>query len=71
MKLPKFLSPKVKGPLSGLTFKNRLKNMENNFYFILKVFFVLEIILSLFFGYVEKWVDKEPKVNFKIYDINN
>ena len=45
--------------------------MENNFYFILKVFFVLEIILSLFFGYVEKWVDKEPKVNFKIYDINN
>ena len=40
-------------------------------YFTLKALFVLEILkfLPCLFGYVEKWLDKKVKVNFKIYDV--
>ena len=45
--------------------------MKNNLYAILKAYFVLEIfkVLSWHFGYVEKWLDKNGKVNSKIYDV--
>ena len=37
---------------------------------MLKVLFVLEIFtLSQLFGYAGKWLDKNAKVNFKIYDV--
>ena len=37
---------------------------------MLKVLFVLEIFtLSQLFGYAGKWLDENPKVNFKIYDV--
>ena len=41
--------------------------MKNAFYFMLKVFFVLEIFKFLWwlFGYIEKRFDKKVKVNFK------
>ena len=40
---------------------------------MLKTSFVYEIFkfLSLVFGYVEKWLDKKAKVNFKIYHITD
>ena len=44
--------------------------MNNAFYFMLKVLFVLEIFtLSQLFGYAGKRLDKNAKVNFKIYDV--
>ena len=65
----------LKVPLSGLrqflTTETSLKMMKNALYFMLKAFFVFEIFafLSWRFGYVEKQLDKEAKVNFKIYDV--
>ena len=45
--------------------------MKNAFYVTLKAYFVLEIfkILSLHFGYVEKLLDQNGQVNFKIYGV--
>ena len=62
------------GPLSGmrqfLTTESALKMMKSDFYFMLTVLFVLEIIfVSWIFGYVEKRLNKEAKVNLKIYDV--
>ena len=47
--------------------------MKNVFYFILKAFFVLEIVtlLSWLFGYVVKWLGMKAMVNFKIYDVTD
>ena len=47
--------------------------MMKNAFFMLKALFVLEIfpILSRLFGYVEKWLDKKGKVNFKINDVTD
>ena len=44
--------------------------MKNAFYFISKALFVLKIFkfLSWLFGYVEEWLDKADKINFKFYD---
>ena len=48
-----------------------LKVMKNALYFMFKALFILEIFtfLSWLFRYIEKRVDKKPKINFKIYDI--
>ena len=45
--------------------------MKNTFYFILKALFVLELFtfLSWLFGYLEKGLDNQAMVNFKIYDV--
>ena len=45
--------------------------MKNTFCFTLKALFVPEIFKFLLrtFGYVGERLDKEAKVNFKIYDI--
>ena len=45
--------------------------MKNAFYFTLKAVLVLKIIkfLSQIFGDVEKRLDQEDKLNFKIYDV--
>ena len=45
--------------------------MENAFYFMLKALSILEIfkLLPGLFGYVEKWLVKKTKANFKIYDV--
>ena len=47
--------------------------MENAFYFILKVLFVLKIFkfLSWLFGHVEKQLDQKDKVNLKIFDVTS
>ena len=47
--------------------------MKNAFCFILKALLVLEIFafFSGLFGYVEKWLDKKTRVNFKIYDVTD
>ena len=47
--------------------------MKNAFNFMLKALFVLEIcmFLSWLFGYWEKQLDKEAKVNFETYDITD
>ena len=47
--------------------------MNNVFYFIINVLFVLKVfkICSDFFGHVGKRFDEKPKVNFKIYDFTN
>ena len=44
--------------------------MENGFYLNLKGLFILKIFkfLSLLFGHIEKELDKNDQVNFKIYD---
>ena len=47
--------------------------MKNAFYFMLKAFLVLEIF-TFFFGlfvYVQKWLDKKAKVNFKMYGVTD
>ena len=47
---------------------------KNAFYFMLKVLLILEIftLLSRFFVYVEKRIEKKKTVaNFKIYDVKN
>ena len=43
------------------------------FYFILKALSVLKIsiICPQDFGYAEKWLDKENKMNFKIHDVTD
>ena len=40
---------------------------------MLKALLVLEIftLLSEPFGYIGKWLDKEARVNFKIYDVTD
>ena len=46
--------------------------MKNDFCFILKALFILEIftfLRYLLFGYVEKRLDKKAMVSFKIYDV--
>ena len=45
--------------------------MKNDFYFMLKALFVLEIFTFLFrfFGYVKKRLDKKAMVGFKIYGV--
>ena len=45
--------------------------MKNTFYFILKALFVLELFtfLSRLFGYLEKGLDNQAMVNFKICDV--
>ena len=65
-----------KGGLSGLrrflATENSLKMIKNAFYFTLKALLVLKIFKFRYlkhFGYVEKWLDKKDKVNFRIYDI--
>ena len=47
--------------------------MRNAFYFMLKARSVLEIFtfLSRLYGYVEKQLDKQAKVIFKIYDVTD
>ena len=47
--------------------------MKNAFYFILKALFAFEIfrILSLFFGYVEKGLDKIAKINFSFFRVTD
>ena len=53
--------------------ENPLKMMENDFYFMLKAFFALEIFpfLSWLFVFVEKRIDKKIKGSFKIYEITD
>ena len=50
-----------------------IKNDEKYFFVILKAYFIPEIfkVLSWHFGYVEKWLDKNGKVNFKILDVTD
>ena len=45
--------------------------MKNDFYFMLKALFVLEIFrfLSRLFDSVEKQLNKKPKLDVKIYDV--
>ena len=47
--------------------------MKNNFYFILKAPFALEIFTFLFrfSGYAEKELDKKTMINSEIYDFTN
>ena len=67
----------LKGPVLGLrqflTTEILLRSMKNDFYFMLKTLFVLEIFpfLSRPFDYVKKWLDKKAMVNSKIYDITD
>ena len=70
----------LKGPLSDmgqfLTTEGFLKMMEDVFYFTLKARFVLEIFTFVsrniyIFGYIEKRLDKQAEVNFKIYDVTD
>ena len=53
-----------------VSIKSSLKRMRNNFYFVLKTLFVLEVFtfLSWLFDYVEKRLNKKALVIFKIYD---
>ena len=55
-----------------LTTEN-LKNDEKRLLFHVKAHFVLEVFTfsSWLFGYVEKWLDNEAMVNFKIYDVSD
>ena len=48
---------------------NHLKMMKNAFYFMLKAFSFLRYLIFFpdFFGHVEKRVDKNVKLSFKIY----
>ena len=50
-----------------------LKMMRNAFYLMLKALFVLEIFsfLSCLFGYGVKRLDKQAKVNLKIYVVTD
>ena len=45
--------------------------MKNDFYFMLKALFVLEIFrfLSRLFDSIEKQLNKKPKLDVKIYDV--
>ena len=43
--------------------------MKNAFYFTLKALFEVFQFLFWIFGYVEKWLDKKAKINFKIYNV--
>ena len=54
-----------------VSIKSSLKRMRNNFYFVLKTLFVLEVFtfLSWLFDYVEKRLNKKALVIFKIYDV--
>ena len=47
--------------------------MKNDFYFMLKALFVLEIFtfLSRRFGYVDKQLDEKASINPKIYDVTD
>ena len=47
--------------------------MKNALCFTLKALFVHEMFkcLSWLFVYIEKWLVKEAKVNYKIYDIKD
>ena len=47
--------------------------MKNAFYFILKALFVLKIFKFCpnFFCHVGKWLDKQAKVNLKVYHVKN
>ena len=47
--------------------------MKNAFYFMTKVFFVLDIVtfLSWLSGYVEEQLNKNASVNLKIYDVTD
>ena len=62
----------VKGPLSVLrqflTSGNPLKMMKNDFYFMLKALFVLDIFtfLSWVFYYVEKWIYRKAPANIRL-----
>ena len=49
------------------------KMMKNAFYFMLKALLLLKIFTFLFwlFVYVEKRLDKKPRVNFKVYDVTD
>ena len=64
----------LKSPLSGLrqclgqflTAENPLKIMNNAFYFTFKALIILAIYMFvLFFGYIEKRLDKKVKFNLK------
>ena len=44
--------------------------MTSAFYFTVKFFRYLNFCPE-HFGYVEKWLDKKAKINFKIYNITN
>ena len=50
-----------------------IKMITNDFYFVLKTFFVLEMFtfLSLLFGYERKRLDNKVKVKFKFYDVTD
>ena len=47
--------------------------MKNAFYFMLKVFFVLEMstFLAWFFYYIEKRLDKKTMANLKTYGVTD
>ena len=47
--------------------------MTNAFYFTVKLFLFFRYLSFCpeHFGYVEKWLDKKAKINFKIYDVTN
>ena len=72
-----FIAVKFTGLLSGLgqfqTIQSPLKMMKNDFYFMLKAPFVLEIFtfLSRRLGYVEKRLVKKAMVNFKTYNVKD
>ena len=50
-----------------------LKTMKNVFHLTFKALFVLKIykFLSWLFGHMEKRLDQNNKVNFKIYDVTS
>ena len=64
-----------KGPVLGLrpflATESPLQTTNNSFYFVLKLYFVLEILIFPFclFGYVEKRLDKKAIVSFNIYGV--
>ena len=64
-----------KGPLLGLrpflATESPLQTTNNSFYFMLKLYFVLEILifLSCLFVCVEKRLDKKAIVSFNIYGV--
>ena len=47
--------------------------IKNAFYFMLKALFVLEIWRFMYwlFGYIEYYLNKAAKINFKIYDVTD
>ena len=63
----------IKAPLSGHNWKS-FKMVKKVFLFYIKISFrfrYIYIIVLTWLGYVEEWLDKKTKVNFKIYDFTD